>query len=118
MDRAIPATSRISLLEITSALARRHRAGDLSRAHRDRIVEQIERDFEAFHVVEVVPRVVSAAKDLLLRHRLRAADSIQLGSALILRDRLQRRIRFLAYDRRLLEAAEKEFGQGPVENSP
>ena len=49
------ATSRLSEVEVVSALARRCREGAFSESERDRIFERVPRDFETFHVVEIVP---------------------------------------------------------------
>ena len=53
--------------------------------------------------------VTARARGLLLRHRLRAGDAIQLASALLLQTRLGEPLdAFVAFDDRLLEAATAE----------
>lgn len=52
--------------------------------------------------------MVTQARSLLLRHPLRAGDAIQLASCLVLRDRAELPVAFLAFDRRLNEAAVRE----------
>jgi hypothetical protein len=103
-----PATCRFSEVEIASALARRCREGAFPVAERDRALATLRRDLDALYIVELVPEVVAAARELLRRHPLRAADAVQLGSALLLRDRLRSPIGFVAYDERLSAAAAKE----------
>ncbi len=58
--------------------------------------------------MEVSPAALVATRAVLLRHRLRAADAVQLASALLLREKLRTPISFLAFDERLAAAAETE----------
>lgn len=59
-------------------------------------------------LVQLSATVLRRAQDLLLRHPLRAADALQLGSCLDLKERLQQPVGFAAFDRRLNEAAKLE----------
>ncbi len=102
------ATSRITEAEIASALARRCREGDLGEADRDRALGALRLDFGSLFVVELTPTVSQRGIALLKRHPLRAADALQLGSCLELQDQLQLPVRFVGYDRRLVEAARVE----------
>ena len=60
----------------------------------------------------ILPAVLEAANALVERHYLRALDAVQLGCAMVARDRMGATdMRFVASDRELLEAAHKEgFG--------
>ena len=102
------ATSRYSLIEIISAVARRKREGLLSSAE----VEAIRRDIDIwprhFLIVEISRAVVEQAQNLLFSHSLRAGDSLQLGSCLVLQRELKSRISFICSDSRLLAAAAAE----------
>ncbi len=91
-----------------SALSRRHREATISTAMLDRLIAATKEEFTSFFVVELSPAVVHRARNLLLRHPLRAGDAIQLGSCLVLRERLQQPVQFLAFDQRLNDAAERE----------
>lgn len=108
LERSLPATSRLTAVEITSALSRRCRDGSLAAADRGELVEELSEDLTALYVVELVPEVVARARALLLRYPLRAADSTQLASCLILQEKLERPVLFAAYDQRLLEAGRGE----------
>lgn len=108
LSQGIPATCRLSEVEITSALIRRWREGDLGEDERDRALRAVREDFSALTVVELVPEVVALAGHLLLRHRLRAADAVQLSSCLYLRRKIGRAIELVAFDGRLGEAAGRE----------
>jgi uncharacterized protein len=102
------AVCRISEVEIVSALARRSREGSVDPRALERTVRAVRSDFLSLLVVEVTPAVVDRSVGLLLRHLLRAADSIQLAAALELRDRVGEEVRFMAFDDRLREAARLE----------
>lgn len=60
------------------------------------------------YVVEALSDVTAVALDLLARHPLRAGDAVQLASCLRLRQRLSIAVQFVAYDDRLLKAAQLE----------
>lgn len=102
------AASRLSVIEIGSAITRRTREGDLTTHQRDRILSTLERDFESFSVVELSQKVVTRSRTLLVRHPLRAGDAIQLASCLELAAQLDFPVLFAAYDERLLRAGEAE----------
>jgi predicted nucleic acid-binding protein len=106
-------TSRISMVEVISALNRRRREGSLSAAEYGRIVT----DFESlcatdYQLVEVTEEIVDRARGLLEQHALRAYDAVQLASALltdsIVRTNSELPLTFLAADDRLLTAAQIE----------
>jgi uncharacterized protein len=103
----IPATSRITEVEVASALARRWREGAFDLAERDRALAALAHDLEVITVVEVVAAVTSRARALLVRHTLRAADALQLASCLVLRDGAGT-VAFAAFDDRLIAAAQAE----------
>ena len=105
LKRHLVAVSRLSELEVTSALARRCREGDFTSADRDRALQMLRRDFESFFVVEITAEVLQRSRQLLAESPLRAGDSIQLAAALELRERLRFPTTFVAFDQRLLDAA-------------
>ena len=102
------ATSRLTEVEIASALMRRWREGSFGAAARDRALAALVADLEALTLVEVAPPVTSRARRLLERHPLRAGDAVQLASCLLLRDTTGGPIAFAAFDGRLNEAARAE----------
>jgi predicted nucleic acid-binding protein len=95
-------------VEIASALVRRWREGVLPAAERDRALAALRADMDALYVVEVSPDVTRLAVELLARQELRAGDAIQLAACLYLAERVGTPVRFVAYDRRLVEAARRE----------
>lgn len=104
----IPAASRLSAVEVTSAFARRFRDGELSVDDHDRLVSDFHNDLSALYLIELSPEVTDTATSLLHRHRLRAADAIQLASCLVLQRWMRRAVHFAAFDQRLLVAARHE----------
>jgi len=105
---AAAATSRLSEVEIASALARRCREGTLGRPNLDRALAALHADISSIALVELVTEVTQTAIALLSRHPLRTGDSIQLASCMYLRRRITEDVRLLAYDERLNDAARAE----------
>ena len=99
------ATSRLSEVEVASALARRVREGAFPARERDRALAKFEADLDALHIVELVPEVTSRARALLLTHALRAGDAIQLASCVHLREELREALPLVAFDGQLVAAA-------------
>jgi uncharacterized protein len=104
----VPATSRLSAVEIASAVARRVQEGNLSGEDRDRILAAVDRDMTAVLVVEVSAAVLTSAQLLLQRHPLRTGDAIQLASCLHLQEHIEDDVTFVGFDDRLLAAARAE----------
>jgi len=76
------AASSLALVEISAALFKRARAGDippeLARKHAARVAA----DLEEIHVVEPRGPVLDLAAELVSRRALRAYDAVQLASAI------------------------------------
>ena len=96
--------STVTYAEARSGLARRTREGDLTGPeHRD-IVAKLDEDWRTFDRLEVSNLVAYHAGRLAEGFALRGFDAIHLASALHLADRFDE-LRFLAFDRRLVDAA-------------
>ncbi len=104
----VPATSRLSEVEVASALGRRAREGKLSLPERDATLIRLKQDFTAFHVVELTPELAGRASVLVQRHDLRAGDAIHLASCLYLQEQLGEETPLVAFDARLIIAARLE----------
>jgi len=102
------ATSRLSEVEVASALARRTREGDIAAADRDRALAALTNDVSGLHIVEPVAEVTALARSLLARHAIRAADALHLASCLYLQEQLGETLPFVAFDDRLRSAARAE----------
>jgi hypothetical protein len=108
LGRGVPATSRLSEVEVVSALARRCREGVVSSSERDRALARLRGDIASMYVVELSADVTAVATGLLLRHPLRAADAIQLASCLHLAGQMRTPAELVAYDLPLATAARSE----------
>jgi predicted nucleic acid-binding protein len=96
-------------LEVYAALKRRERAGDL--ALEDSEAARTVLRIEAARMVQqpLNPAVVEAARQMLDRYDLRAAQALQLGAALVAREMFQGlEVVFLSAQPRLREAAVSE----------
>jgi len=102
------AASRLAEVEVASALVRRAREGAFTVAERDRALASLADDVAALIIVEFTPEISAAARALLLRHRLRAGDAVQLASCLYLQREMGQQLPLVAFDDRLLEAAHHE----------
>lgn len=102
------ASSRLSEVEVASALIRRAREGAFTQDERDRALASLESDFASLILVECTPEIIAEARALLLRHRLRAGDAVQLASCLYLQRELGQPVPFVAFDERLTDAASDE----------
>lgn len=78
LKAAPAAASRLSEVEVASALVRRAREGAFSIEERDRALASLSDDFAALIIVEFTPEITADASALLVRHRLRAGDAVQL----------------------------------------
>ena len=102
------ATSRISAIEVASALARREREGAFTAAERDRGLKRLNADLAAWILVELTAELTADAQTLLVRYSLRSGDAVQLASCLYLQRETGGRISFAAFDDRLVTAARAE----------
>lgn len=108
LTAAPAAASRLSEVEVASALVRRAREGAFTVEERDRALASLAGDFAALIIVEFTPEITVDARALLLRHRLRAGDAVQLASCLYLQREMSQPLPFVAFDDRLAEAARHE----------
>ncbi len=102
------AASRLSEVEVASALVRRAREGAFTVEERNRALASLADDFASLIIVELTPEIATDARALLLRHRLRAGDAMQLASCLYLQREMGQPLPFVAFDDRLTEAARHE----------
>jgi predicted nucleic acid-binding protein len=105
--------TRITWVEVLSALARRQREGSLAPDDVIQAIETYRYDMNTqYQVSEMDPALAKAAGDLVIRHPLRAYDAVQLASALRAQSDLARvttpALTFLTADDRLLAIAQAE----------
>ena len=102
----VSATSRLSAVEITSALMRRSREGRLWM--RSAIAPLPSSPGTWPLCWSSTPDIVARAQALLKRHTLCACDAIQLASCLFLQEELGEETTLVAFDERLAAAARRE----------
>jgi predicted nucleic acid-binding protein len=100
------AVSRLSEVEVSSALVRRMKLGDLEPETVDAHLASLLEDLSACDVIEIRKPVVTRARELVYGHALRAYDAVQLASAL--RIKTGAAVAFLCADGDLADAAEAE----------
>ncbi|MEJ5363179.1 MAG: type II toxin-antitoxin system VapC family toxin [Spirochaetota bacterium] len=66
---------------------------------------EIETDLQYFTIIDINESVIKLSKDLIMHHSLRTLDSIQLSSALLIKDTIDY---FVCSDNRLITAAQNE----------
>ena len=82
--------SLLTVAEIASALARRHREGNVSTTERDRLFGPFLVDSaRTYLLLRVEEDVIQQAVTLMNRYPLRTADAIQISTAMLLRQTLQ-----------------------------
>ena len=112
--------AEITLAEVASALAAKHRApGGITQQQKERALSRFLQDCdEHFLLLPVDRSVIDRAVALTQNHRLRGYDSVQLATALVTRETLMQQklsgLIFVASDSDLLSAATVE--NLPVEN--
>ncbi len=95
LGESLTCTSRLSEVEIVSALVHRAREGSISEFDRDRALSTLAEDMTVLYVVELSGEITS----------LRASDAIQIASCVHLQESTGRSVFFAAFDDRLNEAA-------------
>lgn len=102
------ATSRLSEVEVASALSRRRREGLCTDGERDVALSDLTTDLAEMRVVELAGDVIATALRVLQDHPLRAGDAIHLASCLRLQHEAGEPVPFVAFDERLRTAAALE----------
>lgn len=109
-DAPLVFTSHLTIVEATSAFARRAREGSLPPETLQKVMSVFEHDVTArYHLLDVVPATIDTAQKLALTHPLRAYDAVQLATAQLANRELTRAdkppLTFLSADNRLVEVA-------------
>ena len=112
-DDALLLTSRVTMVEVWSALARRRREASISLEHHADALHAFREDcLRRYRFVEFEESVYELAGRLIARHPLRAYDAVQLASALVASRALTGAglapPTFLCADEHLLAAAQGE----------
>jgi predicted nucleic acid-binding protein len=106
-DRRVVVWS-LTRTEVISALCRQHHAGGVTDAALRASEARLDLLSAQWDEVDALALVRDEADRLLHLHRLRAADALQLGAALLAVDRRPRRRIFVTLDAELRVAADRE----------
>ncbi|MBI5026200.1 MAG: type II toxin-antitoxin system VapC family toxin, partial [Nitrospirae bacterium] len=101
-------TSKIAYTEARSAFARKQKEDGFSVNTLRKIVDDLNRDWESYFVIEITDGLIRSAGDIAEKYLLRGFDSIHLASALNLKSKIRTEIHFSSNDTRLNQAAERE----------
>ncbi|MCX8139283.1 MAG: type II toxin-antitoxin system VapC family toxin [Thermogemmata sp.] len=106
----IVATSVISLVEVTAALARAKHGGRLPPQEADLAKETFLHEWQDkdMALIALTDSTVSQAIQLAWTHHLRAYDAVQLASALFCRNEWDQETLLATFDKELWEAAQAE----------
>ena len=99
------ATSVVAYPEARAALARLHREGISSDKKHRELIADLGADWEKLLHVGLTTTLIRFAGDTTDAYGLRGFDAIHLASALWLREQSPAALSFVAFDRRLVEAA-------------
>lgn len=107
-------TSTLTELELTSTIERMKHEAKLTSPDYRRVMRGVESDLssEVISLITLDPAILSLAKGLIKKRRLRVPDSIQLASAVRAQEKAGERLRFVCSDHQLLEAARLEGLEG------
>jgi predicted nucleic acid-binding protein len=95
-------------VECASALARLERCGELEIEEATTAFQRLRALARSWHLVEPTELVKESATRLLRTHDLRAADSLQLASALVAAEQRPASLELVCRDRRLALSAQRE----------
>ena len=99
----------IARVESRSAIRRRERESDISRAEANRILSRMEDDISSFFLVQPSSSaVLEEAARLVDRYSLRALDALQLAGCLVFQRDAPGPVTFVCADAPLCRAAESE----------
>ena len=104
----VVSTSKIAYAEARAAFARKQKDDGYPIKTLRKIVEDFNRDWENYFVIEVTDSLIRFAGDIVEKHLLRGFDSIHLESAINLKNKIKSDVYFSSNDTRLNHAAETE----------
>jgi len=105
---SVIAASKIAYAEARAAFARKQRDDGFSITALRKIVEDLNRDWESYFIIEVTDGIIRSAGDIAEKYLLRGFDSIHLASAVNLKGKIMGEVYFSSTDSKLNRAAGKE----------
>ncbi|MFN3480065.1 MAG: type II toxin-antitoxin system VapC family toxin [Thermodesulfovibrionales bacterium] len=107
-NATVVSTSKVAYAEARAAFARKQKEDGFSINTLRRIVDDLNKDWESYFVIELTDGLIRFAGDIAEKHLLRGFDSIHLASALYLKNKTGVEIYFSSNDARLNQAADEE----------
>ncbi len=107
-NAAVVSTSKIAYAEARAAFVKKQKERGFSPKDLKKIVEDFNRDWESYFVIEITDGLIRFAGDMAEKYILRGFDSIHLSSAIHLKNRTSSDVHFSSFDTRLNLSAEKE----------
>jgi predicted nucleic acid-binding protein len=107
-NAAAVSTSKIAYAEARAAFERKRKEEEFSPRALRKIVEDLNRDWESYFVIEITDGLIRFAGDIAERYLLRGFDSIHLAPVIHLKNKTNSDIHFSSFDTRLNQSAEKE----------
>ena len=104
----VVATSRIAYVEARAGFSRKLCEGEFKKREYRQVVEDFERDWVNYFIMEVSEDVARLGGSLTEDHPLRGFDALHLASALILQNRVRSDVCFLCFGEQLKRAAQAE----------
>jgi len=101
-------TSKIAYAEMYSGFTRKFRENEISKQDYELACSQFEADWDAYLRIELHDEILDISRRLIQTYPLRGFDAIHLASAIHLEKSVELRIRFVAADKRLVDAAKGE----------
>ena len=98
-------SSAITPIELSSAIQRRYRRGEITAMNYNSIMARVNADKSFWQLIEPVPQVLIRAEGLVVNYSVRTLDAIHLASALIVQESLSMPLQFVSADDRQIEAA-------------
>jgi len=108
LEATVVSTSKVAYAEARSAFARKQKEDGFSIARLRKIVEDFNRDWESYFLIEITDGLIKIAGDIAEKHLLRGFYSIHLASAVILKCKIKSEVYFSSNDTKLNQAARKE----------
>ena len=107
-NATVISTSKIAYAEARAAFARKQKDDGFPIRALQKMVEDFNRDWEDYFVIEITDGIIKFAGDIAQKHLLRGFDSIHLASAINLKNKIRTDVYFSSNDTKLNHAAEKE----------
>jgi predicted nucleic acid-binding protein len=104
----IIATSRLAYVEARAAFARKRRERGVSPKDYRNIVQDFDRDWENYFIVDVSEALTKLGAALAEKHALRGYDAVHLASAVIVQREGGQPVNFSCFDATLSRAARRE----------